>query len=65
MTGRVTTVTKRGGQLRRRPDERKATEDEERADKEDSIWMIQGDESHPHAEDPMGLARGPGGGRQC
>lgn len=47
----------RGGQLRRRPDERKATEDEERADNEDSIWMIQGDESHPHAEDPMGLQR--------
>ncbi len=47
----------KSGQLRRRPNERKATEEEERNDKEDGIWMIQGDESHPHAEDPMGLQR--------
>jgi nitric oxide reductase NorD protein len=48
----------RGGHLPRRPDERKATEDEERGDDdEDGIWMMQADESHPHAEDPMGLQR--------
>ncbi|MEP1214810.1 MAG: hypothetical protein ABJM11_11325 [Marinobacter sp.] len=49
--------TPRGGRLRRRPNERKATEEEKDTDAEDSIWMIQGDESHPHAEDPMGLQR--------
>lgn len=47
----------RGGHLPRRPNERKATEDEERNDEDDSIWMMQADESHPHAEDPMGLQR--------
>ncbi len=47
----------RGGHLPRRPNERKATEEEERNDNDDGIWMMQGDESHPHAEDPMGLQR--------
>ncbi|WP_339804755.1 VWA domain-containing protein [uncultured Marinobacter sp.] len=47
----------RGGHLPRRPRERKPTEEEERNENEDSIWMIQGDESHPHAEDPMGMQR--------
>ena len=47
----------RAGHLARRPNERKATEEEEESDNDDSIWMMQGDESHPHAEDPMGLQR--------
>lgn len=47
----------RSGHLPRRPNERKASEEEERNEHEDGIWMIQGDESHPHAEDPMGLQR--------
>lgn len=55
--GQVSDEVPRGGHLPRRPNERKATEEEERNDNEDGIWMMQGDESHPHAEDPMGLQR--------
>lgn len=48
----------RSAQLPRRPDVRDATEEEERRErKNDDAWMVQGDESHPKAEDPMGLQR--------
>lgn len=49
--------TPRGGRLARRPEERKPTEEEKNDDDQDGIWMVQADESHPHAEDPMGLQR--------
>lgn len=41
--------------LDRRPEVREAEEDED--DQEPGVWMIQGEESHPHAEDPMGMQR--------
>src|SRR5690554_4042372 len=47
----------RSGRLPRRPEERKPTEEEKREESEDGIWMIQPEDSHPHAEDPMGLQR--------
>lgn len=46
----------RSTHLARRPEVRKAKEDEDKPDNS-SAWMVQGDESHPHAEDPMGLQR--------
>jgi nitric oxide reductase NorD protein len=46
----------RSAHLSRRPEERQATEDEDKPDKS-AAWMVQGDESHPHAEDPFGLQR--------
>jgi nitric oxide reductase NorD protein len=48
--------TARSGRLMRRPEVRKAKEDEDRPDN-NAAWMVQGDESHPHAEDPLGLQR--------
>jgi len=46
----------RSARLSRRPEERQATEDEDKPDNS-AAWMVQGDESHPHAEDPFGLQR--------
>lgn len=46
----------RSTHLTRRPDVRQATEDEDKP-QASSAWMVQGDESHPHAEDPFGLQR--------
>lgn len=46
----------RSAHLTRRPEVRQATEDEDKPNKSDA-WMVQGDESHPHAEDPFGLQR--------
>lgn len=46
----------RSGRLPRRPEVRQAKEDEDRPN-ENPAWMVQGDESHPHAEDPMGMQR--------
>ena len=45
----------RSANLPRRPDIREATEDEDRQD--DGIFMVQADEPHQHAEDPLGLTR--------
>lgn len=47
----------RSARLTRRPDERKATQDEQEDKPESGIWMVQADESHQHAEDPFGLQR--------
>ncbi len=47
----------RGARLNRRPEERDPVEDEDDDEKEDGIWMVQGDEPHQHAEDPFGLQR--------
>ncbi|HSX84625.1 MAG TPA: hypothetical protein VLE50_04425, partial [Cellvibrio sp.] len=46
----------RSTHLSRRPEVRNATEGEDKQEKS-SAWMVQGDESHPHAEDPLGLQR--------
>ncbi len=43
--------------LPRRPEVREAKPGEDRENKNDDAWMVQGDESHPKAEDPMGLQR--------
>lgn len=45
----------RGAKLPRRPEIRQATEDEDKQD--DGIFMVQADEPHQHAEDPLGLTR--------
>lgn len=42
--------------LRRRPDVRTATEDEDK-NPDPGIFMVQADEPQPHAEDPLGLNR--------
>lgn len=47
----------RAAQLPRRPQIRKAAKDEDKKNKKDAAWMVQGDESHSKAEDPMGLQR--------
>lgn len=47
----------RGARLARRPEERQAKEGEDDEKEGDGIWMVQGDEPHQHAEDPMGLQR--------
>lgn len=49
--------TPRSARLSRRPDEREATKEEQNENPESGIWMVQADESHPHAEDPFGLQR--------
>lgn len=46
----------RSARLSRRPEVRDATEEEDKPE-QSSAWMVQGDESHPHAEDPLGLQR--------
>src|SRR5690606_1509477 len=43
--------------LPRRADVREPGKDEDKENKQDDAWMVQGDESHPKAEDPMGLQR--------
>lgn len=43
--------------LPRSPEVRAAQHDEDKEKKQDDAWMVQGDESHPKAEDPMGLQR--------
>ena len=43
--------------LPRSPEVRAAQNDEDKKKKQDDAWMVQGDESHPKAEDPMGLQR--------
>jgi nitric oxide reductase NorD protein len=43
--------------LRRTPDIREATEHEDDEHDEPGVWMVQGDEPHQHAEDPMGMRR--------
>jgi nitric oxide reductase NorD protein len=45
------------GQLERRPDVREAQEGEDDDEEEEGAWLIQLDEPHLHAEDPMGLQR--------
>ncbi|MDX1706507.1 nitric oxide reductase activation protein NorD [Pseudidiomarina sp.] len=52
-----TSEVPRGARLNRRPEERDAVEDEDDSQPEDGIWMVQGDEPHQHAEDPLGLQR--------
>ncbi|WP_438970926.1 nitric oxide reductase activation protein NorD [Methylophaga sp.] len=49
--------TPRSARLSRRPDEREVTEDEQENEQNSSIWMVQPDDSHQHAEDPFGLQR--------
>ncbi|MGQ9425712.1 nitric oxide reductase activation protein NorD [Gilvimarinus sp. F26214L] len=46
----------RSARLNRRPEVRESRPGEEDSDSE-APWMIQLDEPHPHAEDPMGLQR--------
>ncbi|MET1077053.1 MAG: hypothetical protein ABWY06_03430 [Pseudomonas sp.] len=45
----------RSARLARRPEIRQETEDEDKHD--DGLFMVQADEPHPHAEDPLGLTR--------
>lgn len=47
----------RSSRLRRRPDLREPRPDDESDEENQSPWMVQLDEPHPHAEDPMGLQR--------
>lgn len=47
----------KSARLPRRPDVREPGEDEDKENKKDDAWVVQGDESHPKAEDPMGLQR--------
>lgn len=49
------TTPPRSAQLPRRPDIRDARDDEDKHD--DGIFMVQADEPHQHAEDPLGLNR--------
>lgn len=49
------TVPPRSARLPRRPDVREAAEDED--DSDEGIFMVQADEPHQHAEDPLGLNR--------
>ncbi len=46
----------RSGRLVRRPEIREAQEDEDE-EQSQGVWMVQGDEPHQHAEDPLGLQR--------
>lgn len=50
------TQRSRSGRLPRRPEIRQAGEDEDQPD-DQSAWMVQGEESHPLAEDPFGMQR--------
>ncbi|HEX7025922.1 MAG TPA: VWA domain-containing protein [Gammaproteobacteria bacterium] len=50
-------TTPRSARLPRRPDVRDARDNEDDDPKEPGPWMIQADEPHMHAEDPMGLQR--------
>lgn len=59
LEGDVSTSEKnpRAARLPRSPEVRAAQKDEDKERKQDDAWMVQGDESHPKAEDPMGLQR--------
>jgi len=46
----------RSSHLQRRPEVREALDDEDE-DQEPGPWMVQVEESHPNAEDPLGLQR--------
>ncbi len=46
----------RSGHLERRPEIRNAQDDEDE-EQSQGAWMVQGDEPHQHAEDPLGLQR--------
>src|SRR5690554_6253319 len=46
----------RSSRLERRPEVREALEDEDE-DQEPGVWMVQVEDSHPNAEDPLGLQR--------
>lgn len=47
----------KSGRMVRSPDVRRASDDEDKPRKNQDAWMVQGDESHSKAEDPMGLQR--------
>ena len=47
----------RSGRLARRPEVRQAGKDEDDRPGKDGTWMVQADEPHQKAEDPMGLQR--------
>ncbi|WP_347332474.1 nitric oxide reductase activation protein NorD [Marinimicrobium locisalis] len=47
----------RGAHLARRPEEREAEDGEDEDEEHHGPWMVQMDEPHQHAEDPMGLQR--------
>lgn len=49
--------TPKSAHLARRPEVREAKPDEDEEQEHQSPWMIQIDEPHPHAEDPMGIQR--------
>ena len=49
------TAPPRSAHLPRRPDIRNAAEDEDKHD--EGVFMVQADEPHQHAEDPLGLSR--------
>lgn len=50
-------VPERSGRLARRPEVRQARKDDDDTRKKDGTWMVQADEPHQKAEDPMGLQR--------
>jgi len=47
----------RSARMNRRPEEREATEDEDKPSNDPGAWMIQQDAPHEIAEDPFGLQR--------
>ena len=47
----------RSGHLARRPEVREATEHDDDSERDPGSWMIQADEPHEKAEDPMGVQR--------
>jgi nitric oxide reductase NorD protein len=49
--------TPRSARLARRPEVRAAKPDEDDDRENPGAWMVQTDEPHPHAEDPLGLQR--------
>jgi nitric oxide reductase NorD protein len=51
----IDTAPPRSAHLPRRPDIRNAAEDEDKHD--EGVFMVQADEPHQHAEDPLGLSR--------
>lgn len=57
VTDEHNTTTPRSTRLPRRPEVREAQGNEDDDSKDPGPWMIQADEPHMHAEDPMGLQR--------
>lgn len=55
----------RSARLTRRPDLREMVEDEDAEQEQNGAWMVQADEPHEKAEDPMGLQRPTDRGDQC